>query len=93
MPDESIQRLKLIMAAFGPIQGETEKERMAEALRRFELAHNITPEDAAKMEAERKARMAELTDEQRAKVAEIEAEVADIRMAIDEKRKTTPTIQ
>lgn len=91
--DESTQRLKLIMAALGPIEGDTYKERMAEALRRFDMAHGITPEDVAEIDREHAERIASLTDDERAHVATLQAEADNVRTAMDEMKRDTPTIQ
>jgi hypothetical protein len=91
--EEGVRRMKLIMAALGPITGDTFDERRREALRRFDMAHGITPEDVAEMDRQRAERIASLTDDERAQVAEIEAEVENIHAAMDEMKRDNPTIQ
>lgn len=89
---EGTRRFKQLMAELGPITG-TEEERRAEGLRRLELAHEITPEEVAEMKMSHEEAWARLTDEERANVVQIEAEVSDIRAAVAEKDRDKPTIQ
>lgn len=90
--DNGMRRLKAIMDALGPITG-TEEERMAESLRRFDVAHGITPADVEEMQRRDAAAWEQLTGEERAQVAEIEAEADAVREAWKEMHTDSPTIQ